>query len=644
MANARLEVLGPVRVIGPDAVELPVRGLHAVLLAYLALQRRPILREHLTTLFWAGTDEGRAKHSLRQALSAIRASLPEVIQEGADPLSVDPEVLGTDVRIFEEHLRHHRVPEALALRRGAFLDGFRRSSSWELEDWIERKRLELDTLLSGAALEVAEAWVAAGSAAAAEAMLADVIVALPGRDDLVLARVRALAAAGRIPEAEGILAGMEPDPGDSEREDVAEVLGQARARQSSWVPEPVAPSPGRAPIPSPPLPAAREQGGEVPPTRPRARRMAPLWLAAASALVALPLLLGRVPGMPTEPAPVPPAEIWFCSPRETEHTFRMNQDGGAKTSLGVDGCPVMPVNGGSRLVAMRARDGAFGVVVVDDAGQRFFPMPFPGGHFNRPMQQAGPMDGVASPDGRWLLVTGDYPLAQGPPPVSRPPSSSAGPSSWDLYLVDLESGVLDQLTDHPARDFDARFSPDGSRVVFASERSGGGDIYLLELATRTLRQLTHHPAKEVDPSIHGDWVAFQRGSGEERPGEYEEIILLSLVDGIERRVTDNAWNDTGAEFSHDGSKLCWTSKEDGHWEADIMVLDLIRDRRWKATETPGRNDWCSWHPDADVVFFQSWRDASAEIYRTSVGPAEPGVNLTRHPAEDESAAVVVGRR
>lgn len=643
MTAARLEVLGSPRVRGPDGAEAPIRGLHAALLAYLVLQRRPLLREHLGTLFWPGADEARAKHSLRQALSVIRSALPDVVEEGGDPVAVTPGTLEIDVHLFAEHLREHRVADALALRRGPFLDGFRRPASWEMEDWMERKRSELDTLLAETALHVCEAWTEGGSPLQAEALLAEVAAALPGREDLVLARVRALAAAGRLPEAEGVLAGLEPDPEDEDREEVAELLAQAWREQELQALVAPPPTPGAAKAATE-VGAVGNAAGSVsgPPPKRRIWRH-PLWLAAAS-VAALPLLLGRVPGMNGVPAPVPPAEIWFCAPRETESTHRMNQDGGAKQSLGVHGCPVVPVNGGSRLVAMQGRNGQWGVLVVDDGEERFFPMPFTSGHFNLPMQQARPMDGVVSPDGRWLVVTGEHPLEEGPDPVSNPPGSSRAPAVWNLYLVDLETGEVDQLTDHPARDFDARFSPDGSRVVFASERTGGGDIYVIEMADRSVRRVTSHPAKEVDPAIHGDQVVFQRGSGNSRAGEFEDIILVSLKDGTERRLTANAWNETGAEFSRDGTKLCWTSKKDGHWEADIMVMDLVRGRSWPAASSPGRNDWCSWHPGADVVFFQTWRDGNAEIYRTSIGPREPSVNLTRHPADDEKAAVVVGGR
>lgn len=350
----------------------------------------------------------------------------------------------------------------MALRRGPFLDGFRRPASWELEDWMERKRSELDTLLAETALQVGEAWTEGGSPLQAAALLAEVAAALPGRDDLVLARVRALAEAGRLPEAEGVLAGLEPDPEDEDREEVAELLAQAWREQE--LQELVAPPPVQV--------ETTDVGGPgAPPsavrTEPRHRRWRhPLWLAAAS-VAALPLLLGRVPGMNGVPAPVPPAEIWFCAPRETESTHRMNQDGGAKQSLGVHGCPVVPVNGGSRLAAMQGRDG------------------------------------------RWLVVSGEHPMENGPDPVSKPPGSSGGPGAWNLYLVELETGGVEQLTDHPARDFDARFSPDGARVVFASERTGGGDIYVIEMADRSLRRVTSHPATRrwTPPSTATRWCS-----------------------------------------------------------------------------------------------------------------------------------------
>ena len=48
------------------------------MLAVLALTRRPLPRDTLLGLFWAEHDEGRARHSLSNALSSLRGALGEL--------------------------------------------------------------------------------------------------------------------------------------------------------------------------------------------------------------------------------------------------------------------------------------------------------------------------------------------------------------------------------------------------------------------------------------------------------------------------------------------------------------------------------------------------------------------------------------
>jgi Tol biopolymer transport system component len=55
------------------------------------------------------------------------------------------------------------------------------------------------------------------------------------------------------------------------------------------------------------------------------------------------------------------------------------------------------------------------------------------------------------------------------------------PPNWDIYVFDKPGAPPRKLTDDPALDYNAVFSPDGRRVVFTSERTGNADLYALDL-------------------------------------------------------------------------------------------------------------------------------------------------------------------
>ena len=86
----------------------------------------------------------------------------------------------------------------------------------------------------------------------------------------------------------------------------------------------------------------------------------------------------------------------------------------------------------------------------------------------------------------------------------------------------IAGGKATRLTDHPAYDHSIAWSPDGKKIVFASDRNGHEDIYLLEPddpehpeLTKAhkfkVKQLTNTPEAEIGAlSPNGKRVAFIR--------------------------------------------------------------------------------------------------------------------------------------
>ena len=77
--------------------------------------------------------------------------------------------------------------------------------------------------------------------------------------------------------------------------------------------------------------------------------------------------------------------------------------------------------------------------------------------------------------------------------------------------------TLERLTDHVAFD-QAVLAPDGPHVAFVSSRSGQADIWLLDLQTHEVNNLTNHSGGDYRPAFSPDgrWIAFtsDRESGD----------------------------------------------------------------------------------------------------------------------------------
>jgi hypothetical protein len=80
----------------------------------------------------------------------------------------------------------------------------------------------------------------------------------------------------------------------------------------------------------------------------------------------------------------------------------------------------------------------------------------------------------------------------------------------DLVLVDTASGAVTGLTEDRAKDVEPTFTPDGSHVVFRSDRDGASNLYALRIRDSALLRLTNVLGGAFAPAVGPDGrrVAF----------------------------------------------------------------------------------------------------------------------------------------
>ena len=123
-------------------------------------------------------------------------------------------------------------------------------------------------------------------------------------------------------------------------------------------------------------------------------------------------------------------------------------------------------------------------------------------------------------------------------PRERIVYSTRRPANWQLYFFGAGSSPK-RITDDPALNYDATFSPDGRWVVFCSERSGNPHLYAIGLTHPGLpRQLTHGEFMDATPAFTPDGKSLLFVSDRERnadiftmpfrPGFYPWLTTISL--------------------------------------------------------------------------------------------------------------------
>lgn len=140
------------------------------------------------------------------------------------------------------------------------------------------------------------------------------------------------------------------------------------------------------------------------------------------------------------------------------------------------------------------------------------------GSGERVLQQSGSLDYDPSwsPKGDWIVFT----------------SERRGPA--ELYRVHPDGSGVEQLTDYPAYNDQAAFSPDEKRIVFVSTRAAGrANLWMLDVATRKSTRLTTGDGGDFRPSWSpdGKWITFSSDRGSDLPpakGRWERLQLADI--------------------------------------------------------------------------------------------------------------------
>ena len=80
------------------------------------------------------------------------------------------------------------------------------------------------------------------------------------------------------------------------------------------------------------------------------------------------------------------------------------------------------------------------------------------------------------------------------PQAAQPPDTTAALTGGDLISA-LQNGTLRQLTTAPSEDVEPKWSPDGSKLAFASNRTDTWNVWTVPMTTSAapVPLITHYP-------------------------------------------------------------------------------------------------------------------------------------------------------
>lgn len=200
--------------------------------------------------------------------------------------------------------------------------------------------------------------------------------------------------------------------------------------------------------------------------------------------------------------------------------------------------------------------------------------------------------GEWSPDGRKLLVTLD----------------------GDIFLTSATGGTRVNLTNSAAAEYTPRWSPDGARIAFGSNRDGAADLYVMNTDGTNVVRLNTGAGMPAAPTWSPDSTRIAFSCVVDAAGSSQDICAINADGSAFARLTSGPGYRSGPDWSPDGSRILFT-----HATADVSNLEVMNPNGGNLTiiNEGSLSDSARWSPDgtriAFISFFWSFPDDGATI-------------------------------
>ncbi|RUU68820.1 Tol-Pal system protein TolB [Mesorhizobium sp. M2C.T.Ca.TU.009.01.2.1] len=186
-----------------------------------------------------------------------------------------------------------------------------------------------------------------------------------------------------------------------------------------------------------------------------------------------------------------------------------------------------------------------------------------------------------------------------------------------VYLLQIETGQRELVGNFPGMTFAPRFSPDGQKVIMSLLRDdGNSNIFAMDLRSRSTTRLTDSTAIDTSPSYSpdGSQIVFtsDRGGGSGR----SQIYVMGADGSNPHRISFGDGVYSTPVWSPRGDLIAFTKQSGGEFQIGVMKTDGSGER---ILSSGFQQEGPTWAPNGRVLMF--FRDSAG-------GPKLVSVDLT----------------